>query len=673
MTTVEPTATGDLTWLEQDSEAVQAFQRIRNDAARSYFASWPHTDDVRAALRRDGALARSRVPFAAADSWFRIERDGQVEHDVAVVADDPFSLGRVIFDPDPEGEGPPARISWISPSPDAQTLAVGLCLPGVEANTIRLIDVGTGTELTQPPTEVLADNWTPGVQWLRDSSALLFHCPEGPFLHDRAGETPRTLHLEAPWASSGPPGVLYLAPDGERLVAYEGLSTPRPTAIGHLDADRKVTWKPFVNELDCTLAGPIRDGQLFAVTDHDAPTGRVVALPLDTATPNDPTAWTELLTPSDLVLRAVFAIGGILYLTALKDTYSWLGTLDPVSGKVSEIPLPGRGTIHDAGPFPAMRLMPFGHPDQFLFMFSTFTERSGVYRHVPGAHGLETLLAPTGFATSMTVHDRSATARDGTSIPYQVITRADVPLGEGALPAMVFAYGGFNVALPNTLPDGVSTFIASGGAYVHAHIRGGGEFGLAWWRAARMETKQTSYDDLFAVTEDLIEHGISAPQRLAIMGGSNGGLLAGVAITQRPELWSAAALRVPMLDLIASCEDPYGRMVIEADFADPTDSRQVDRLRTISPLHLLSGAVAYPAVFLQAGATDHRCPPWHARKFTARLEEVNTSGRPVLLRVWEDNGHGLATDPATTREQDVEWLSFIMRELGLTPSTAPGS
>lgn len=655
-------------WLEEDSEEVQRFEREHNAAAQGYFAEWPCTDQLRAALKRDGALARSRVPSAAGDTWFRIDRQGRVPHDVVVVSDTPYGEGRVIFDQD-LGEGEePARISWIVPSPDAETLALGVCLPGLEANTMRLVDVASAALLDGAPEQTLADNWTAGVQWLPDSTALLFHTPAGLHLHDRRDPAgPVTHDLPAPWQSGGMPGFVSVARDSGRLLAYEGLTTPRPTAVGTLSADLKVSWRPFSLGADAGLSGHQRGNLLYAMTDHDAPRGRVVAVDLDRDDAGDPATWTELLPPSDLVVRALFLVGGKLYVSALKDTYAWLGVLDPDTGALSEVELPGRGTVHEPGPFPATRLLPFGHPDEFLFMFSTFNARSGVYRHVPGQATVEELLEPARFETEMTVHDRTAISADGTAIPYQLLIRSDRELGT-PLPAMVFGYGGFNISMPNTLPDGAATFVASGGIYIHAHLRGGGEYGLDWWRSARMATKQTTYDDLFAVAEDLVAGGFTTPELMAVMGGSNGGLLAGVAITQRPDLWAAAALRVPMLDLIASCRDPYGRMVIQSDFADPDNPEEVQRLRSISPYHLIADSTAYPAVFVQAGATDHRCPPWHARKFAARIEQAKKSDSPVILRVWEKAGHGLASDPAMTLEQDVEWLAFLMRELGMRPT-----
>jgi prolyl oligopeptidase len=211
----------------------------------------------------------------------------------------------------------------------------------------------------------------------------------------------------------------------------------------------------------------------------------------------------------------------------------------------------------------------------------------------------------------------------------------------------------------------MAAFVAAGGVFVHAHLRGGGEFGLEWWHGGRFRSKQNCYDDLYAVAEDLIAAKLSAPEMLAVTGESNGGLTAGVALTQRPDLWKVVVPRVPFLDCIGFCRSAYGRMIVTLDFADVENSEEVRRLGTLSPYHLVREGVCYPAVFLVAGDTDLRCPAWHARKFAARLQAATTGNAPILLHVWENAGHGGATDRSTAVTQATEWLAFTLRHLGV--------
>jgi prolyl oligopeptidase len=183
-----------------------------------------------------------------------------------------------------------------------------------------------------------------------------------------------------------------------------------------------------------------------------------------------------------------------------------------------------------------------------------------------------------------------------------------------------------------------------------------------------MRNKHNCYEDLYAIAEDLIASGRCTPQTLALTGGSNGGLMAGVAITERPELWQAVVPRVPLLDLIGACRDPYTRMAIEMDYSENVDDPdEVRRLAKFSPYHLVREGVRYPAVFLDAGETDSRCPAWHARKFAACLQQVSQDDpRPVLLHVWDDVGHMGATNKSLANAGDAECLAFVLRHLGVS-------
>jgi prolyl oligopeptidase len=202
--------------------------------------------------------------------------------------------------------------------------------------------------------------------------------------------------------------------------------------------------------------------------------------------------------------------------------------------------------------------------------------------------------------------------------------------------------------------------------WVHAHLRGGGEFGEQWWRDGRLGHKQHTFDDLFAVAEDLVRRGVTTPTQLGMTGSSNGGLLAGAAIAQRPELFRAVVPQVPLLDALGCRRDPHSVAIAIADYGNPDDPEHATWLLSWSPYQNLRDGVAYPAVLLDAGENDTACPPWHSRKFAARLREQSNSGRPVLLRVRAESGHSTMTE-AQMAERDAEELAFLADELGLRP------
>jgi prolyl oligopeptidase len=431
---------------------------------------------------------------------------------------------------------------------------------------------------------------------------------------------------------------------------------PCPLAVATLglSGEEPLRWRPFVTEVAGTLAGHIVGERYIAVTDVGAPRGRLVAIDLNDRNPNNPRRWQELVPQSDAVLRTV---------TEFVDTYSRVRIVDRSGRICGHVPLPGRSAINEL-PIPIMNLSPRGHPEEFVFAFSSLTISPGIYSHTPGETKLEVLREPKVRLKDAVVEDHTAISADGTRIPYRLVRRADVSASEPQ-PALLYGYGGFNVACSPQFPGPMAAFVAAGGMYVHAHLRGGAEFGRDWWQGGRMTHKHNCYNDLYAIAEDLIRAKRSAPDRLAVTGASNGGLMAGVALTQRPDLWKVVVPRVPVLDLIGACREPYSRQYVSEEFAEIEKPDEVRRLASFSPYHLVRGRVRYPAVFLEAGDTDPRCPPWHARKFAARLQWATAGDAPILLHVWENAGHGPATQKGIAVTQSTEWLAFTLRHLGV--------
>jgi prolyl oligopeptidase len=647
-------------WLEDSESAeVQAFQRAQNELASSYVRSWPGFVRLRELVAERSTPRFGTVPRRAGEKWFRSVHLDDASQAAAMVADAPFGTGRVLYDPRREGDRPP-YLSWLAPSPDGTLLALGLCSDGSEQNTIRLLDVATG-EQRPAPAERLMDNWSGGVTWLPDGSGFYCTAIDG----DAIDLAQRILFFDVtraqsaevvvPWSERADYRMVQMSTDGHRLVAYEGLTAPRPVAVAELDDPATPDWQPFVTTPDAVVHGHLTGEVYYAVTDLDAPRGRLVAIPL--AHP-DPADWVTLLPESEAVLVTVTAVGHELYVNELVDTYARVRVVDRSGAVRQEMPLPGRGVVAEQ-PFPYMNLVPAGDDATFVFAFSSLTASWGVYQHAPGAETLVEL-EPPQVRIDAVVEDHWATSEDGTRVPYHVVRPASVTSG----PTLVYAYGGFNFPWVPQFPGPQAAFVAAGGIFVHAHLRGGGELGRAWWEGGRLRNKQNCYHDLYAVAEDLAAKGIAGSSELAVTGGSNGGLLCGVALTQRPELWRAVVPRVPFLDVVGACRENYGRMSVSNEFGDVDDPDEVRRLLRFSP-YQCAVAQAYPSVFLDAGDTDPRCPPWHARKLGARLQAAQQGDAPVLVRVWENVGHGWATDFDVAVDQSTEWLAFVCRELGV--------
>lgn len=662
-------------WLETDTEEVREWQRAQAALASNYTREWPHFEALRGRVehfsvnnpRQNGVL-----PRYLGGCWFRCVIADGGSHPQVLVSDRPMGPGRILFDPLKVSAEAPPFVSWIAPSPDGTILAIGVCSDGSENNTILLIDVATGHLRTNPPAETLMDNWTGGVHWLPDSSGFFFSAITGPavdfnqsvYLH-RLNPHPQTSAVDIPWTTIDDYRMVAVSNDGLHAVAYERLQRPIPVAVAEI-SEGNFRFRPFIQSIEGAVTGQFVNGTYIAITNVGAPRGRIVAIPLDGGNPDDIGSWTELISESDAVLRTLSFVGDFLYVTELVDTYSRVRVFDLTGKYIGIVPLPMNGALAEAS-FPLQNLGPRGHPARFIFGFSSLISSYGIYSHEPHSPMLETLREPDIIIENAVVEDHWAHSPDGTAIPYHIVRRGDVSAGSPQ-PSLVYAYGAFNAPLVPEFPGAIAAFIEAGGVYVHAHLRGGGEFGREWWEAGRLKNKQKSFDDLNAIAEDLIGANRTAPELLSVTGGSAGGLAAAVAAVQRPELWTAIVPQVPRLDLIGSCRDGYGRMSTLMDRADFKDPDEVKRLASFSPYHLVRRGVRYPAMFIVAGDTDPRCPAWHARKFAAMMQTHTDMSTPMLVHVWENSGHGWALDREMAIDQDAEWLAFLMRHFEMVPS-----
>jgi prolyl oligopeptidase len=658
-------------WLEDgDDPEVIAWQQAENEVTSAFVAGLPNREAVHALVDRYTVSRITGMPRFAGGHWFRRGTPGvDANHPALQVADTPTGPGRVLFDPDAEASAHPRNIEWVSPSPDGRLVAFGLTTGGSENNMLHIVDAETGEELPERIPHVIMDSWTGGAHWLPDSSGFYYLAldPEagpmrqGIFFH-RIGQAPP----KRPEIAPGPEvpmgyGLVQIDADGRYAVAAFGLMESRPALVRDLAGSGE--WRPFVTEAAGSIAGTIVGDRYIGVTDIDAPRGRLVAIPFDSPTPNDSATWIELIPESDAVLRTVRRAGNRLYITEFVDTYARVRILDLDGALIGEVPLPGKGAIAEQ-PFPLMNLAPQGHPDDLLFAFSSLTSSPGLYRYHTGSGELEVVQAPKVTLPDVVVEDRWALSPDGARVPYHLVHRHDVDI-TSPHPTLIYGYGGFNAPWVPQYPGAMAAIITAGGVYVHAHLRGGSELGRDWWQQGRMRQKQNCYRDLYAIAEALIADGVTTAEQLAVTGGSNGGLMAGVALTQRPDLWAVSVPQVPFLDCIGGCRYSYGLQTTIAEFGNPEDPDDVRNLAGFSPYHLVRDGERYPATFVVAGDTDPRCPPWHSRKFVARLQEANASDASILLRVWADTGHGWSTGRLDAVRQATEWMAFVFDRLGL--------
>ncbi|MGB2712185.1 MAG: prolyl oligopeptidase family serine peptidase, partial [Conexibacter sp.] len=334
------------------------------------------------------------------------------------------------------------------------------------------------------------------------------------------------------------------------------------------------------------------------------------------------------------------------------------------------VPVPGPGTIgtHAAGVTLPAEPFVAASDGVLSFVYSEVGSAPSVHVHELAEERTEQVLAPAFALPGILTERRWVTSDDGVRLPVNVVRRADLDTTRPH-PTLIYAYGGFDVVVWETCAARrILPFVLAGGVYVVPHLRAGGEFGRSWWEAGRFERRQRVYDDLYAVAGELIASGLTTAPQLGVAGESNGGILAAVAIAQRPELFGAAFVGVPLSDLLRYKRDPI-TYVCANEFGDPDVPAEAAWLVRYSPYHNVRDGVRYPPVLVMAGAHDIRAPAWHARKLAARLQEAteDAGGGPILLEVIADAGHGAGQTVEDEIATAARWVGFVMRHLGCSP------
>lgn len=657
--------TDDYTWLEEDSTESLKFQRAQNELTEAHLAAVPARKTVTRIVEGFGTAEDAAVPAHAAGRWFRTSTPPGEDLAVLTVADTAEGPGRVLLDLNRLSPDEPAAFDLFQPSPDGTKLLYCWSGGGREMEHFQVTDVDSGELLIDGVPQL-----RPGfAAWLPDSSGFYYGAvaPDDPamglrtYFHPLDGPAPEhAVDLALPHPYSWPD----VSPDGKAALIYSDHLCPHPTFYRDLTGDQG--WQPLALPDDVRVQGTVRGDRLIAITDDGAPRRRLVAIPLATA--GDKQTWRELIPETEAVLDSVVAIGTHLVLTDISSTYSRLRVLDDDGSVLREIQLPDKGIVNTvpyslsmSAIFPSVSL---GAENELLFLFSTLTSAPALCR-ADVTTGRTELLGSPAVRVDATVTDAVVASTGGAQVPYHVVRPNGV--ADGPRPTLIFGYGGFDASqLAGWAGDRFAAWIEAGGTLVLAHLRGGGELGSEWWQDGRLSKKQHSFDDVYAIAEQLIADGVTTADQLAVHGMSNGGAMAATVAVQRPDLFRATVPEVPITDLLALRRDPLTLGIAMFDYGNPDEPEDSRWLAAWSPVHNVTDGVAYPAVLLRAGANDPRCPSWHCRKLGARLQAATSSGHPVLIQVQADSGHGTA-GKRSAREADIDVLTFLAGELGLEP------
>jgi prolyl oligopeptidase len=630
------------------------------------------------------------APQWAGRWWFRLVRNDEGLH---LVRSTVLTGRGHLFRPgikEAEDRDEPT-FSWYQPSPDGRFIAYGApegggLQGGVQLLRLRIFDTEIRDDLPVRLGHVAA-----GLAWLPDASG--FYYMHGLSYANQDPERRVALHLlGAPHGSVDQPlrGLgfdtrLQISPDGNFVAVLTGTREPRADWLLHRSTGH---WQAFLTHVPATCFGTFAGEYYIALTTWKSPRGRIVSIPILTARQVE--TWKEIVPEGDGVIRSICMVGEHIVVGSLHDTNTQIRVYCADGTLQADVPLPGSGSVAVSGAAGWLQALatPMVSPgkDGFALVHSDYDRAPSVYWHDISKRRLQSCGAVAATFAGIVSRCERMPAGDGVDIPITLVHRSDC---RWPAPTIIYCYGAYNFALVPAWIGPLGPFVEAGGVAVFAHLRGGGEYGAAWWRAGHHEHKQRSFDDIYAVAEGLIAAGLTSSAQLAIVGLSNGGTNVCTALVQRPDLFRAGAALAPHCDLLRYSRDPFcggapieghhqglhvnagtwrdrdwgrgsatDRCLVQAHFPQ---SMYPDPL-CYSPYNLVCCGTEYSALLMVSGTEDVWCPPWHSRKFAARLQASTASGRPILLRVWEDKGHD---HPISDPEQVAEWLTFVMDELGL--------
>ncbi|MHC4509369.1 MAG: prolyl oligopeptidase family serine peptidase [Planctomycetota bacterium] len=666
-------------WLEDwNDKRVQSWSDKQNHCARGILDNLPHVEELRERITE--ILTAESISYRSL-SWrkarlFAIKRQPPLEQPYLVVmpsAQEPDSE-RTIVDPtkiDPSGS---TSIDWYVPSPDGDIVAVSLSVGGSESGDVHIYETDTGTEMAEVIDRVNGGTAGGDLTWTPDGSGFYYtrYPREGErpsedmdfyqqvWFH-RMGTSPDRDNYEI---GKDFPRIAEIiletdADSGKVLATVQYGDSGRFAHYLHTPAGQ---WKQIADYDDQIVQATFgADDTLFLISRAGAPRGKILKLSL--ADPSLQKA--EVIVPEgkDTIVSDFYGHAPtVATQTCLYVTYQL--------GGPSEIRVFDHQGQQQAGP----KILPVSSVGQIvtsadediLYQNSSYIDPSAWYLFRPHERTTTktTLVtqSPVDFSDCEVVREY-ATSKDGTRVPVNIIRRKGVKL-DGSNPVLLTGYGGYGINIEPGFSAVRRVWTDQGGIYARANLRGGGEFGEQWHRDGMLTKKQNVFDDFTAVMQHMIDAGYTTPDKLAIMGGSNGGLLMGATITQQPGLCGTVVSSVGIYDMLRVELAPNGEFNIP-EFGTVKDPEQFRALYAYSPYHNVRDSVDYPSVLFLTGANDPRVDPMHSRKMTVRLQAATSSGQPVLLRTSSKTGHGLATPLSEQIDKSVHYHAFLLNELGL--------
>ncbi len=644
-------------WLEdQWSPETRAWIEAQNKYTDSVVGHLPGREGLE---KRLGELLRVEsigVPRARAGRYFFSKRAADQDLFIVYMRQGLDGKEEVLIDPHPLSPDHTVSVNLIDISDDGKLVVYGVREGGQDEVSVKLLNVDT----RQPLADQLPKARYTGVSVTPDGKGLYYtrHEKQGPRVYYHAMGTDSASDKLLFGEGYGPEKIIApaLSEDGRWLlltVLYG--SAADKTDLYLLDTTSTGPVVTIVNDVQARFSGSIGGDTLFLHTNWNAPNNRILAVDLKKPAREN---WREVVPEGADVMDSMALLGGRLLAEYLHNVRSQVKIFEADGRPVREMELPALGSV---GMFNGR----WAGPEVF-YSFSSFHIPTTIYRYdmASGKQSVWARLKVPVDTEKFMVRQVWYESKDGTLVPMWLVHKKGIRL-DGSNPTLLTGYGGFNLSLSPGFSSRAVVWVEQGGVYAVPNLRGGGEFGEKWHKAGMREKKQNVFDDFISAAEWLVESGYTRPDKLAIAGGSNGGLLVGAALTQRPDLYGAVVCSYPLLDMVRYQKFLVARFWVP-EYGSSEDAAQFGYIRAYSPYQNVKAGAKYPAVLFITGDSDTRVDPLHARKMAAEVQAATGSGRPVLLRYDTKAGHSGGLPVSKQIEDLTDEMSFVFWQLGVS-------
>lgn len=639
-------------WLEdQNSPETRGWIARQNAYTESILRTLPGRDRIHKRMEELLRIDQISMPVNRGGRYFFRRRQANQNQFAIYMRNGLEGKDVMLVDPNQGDQTTSANI--LDVSKDGKWLVYGTRQGGEDEVAITLMDVDTRKPLSDsfPRARYAAVSLTP------DKTVMYYSLRKETgsrvYYHRIGTEVAKDREIFGKGTGPSQFVLATVSEDGRYLALYISHGWGKKTEVYVQNLETQGPIATVVNDIDADFFGEIAGDQLFLATNWKAPNSRILAVDLKNPERKN---WREIVPEASSVLESFSAAGGKLAVKYLENVNSKIKIFEPSGTHVRDIVFPTLGAVTE--------LRGQWDKDETFYGFHSFAQPLTIYRYQM-SRGQQTVWARLDVpidSSQFTVKQVWYESKDGTKIPMFLIHKKGLEM-DGNRPTLLYGYGGFLVNLTPSFRTDAAFWAENGGVFAVANLRGGGEFGEKWHQAGMMEKKQNVFDDFIGAAEWLTKNGYTRPSRLAIMGGSNGGLLVGAAMTQRPDLFRAVVCDYPLLDMVR-----YHRFLVAKlwvpEYGSADDAKQFAYLYRYSPYHQVKDGVKYPAVLFVTGDSDTRVAPLHARKMAARMQAATTSDRPILLHYDTKAGHSGGQPVSKQIDDETDIMSFLWWQLG---------